>query len=122
MLYIKARYSHNQSTHKIVSVKLKQQSHRSSIPKLQEMGPLVSVEAGEQQALAIFPHSVWFINTADRDVSHESYLLMISNEDEVLAVFTKSSNGVSLKHLCCLFHNDNLWLYVLQDPSVFCST
>lgn len=122
VLNIKARYNDNQSTCKILSVKLKHQSHRISILKLQDIGSLVSVEAGEQQALAIFPHSVWFINTADRDVGHESYLLVISNEYEVLAVFTQSSNGVSLKHLCCLFYNDNLWLYVLQDPSVFCST
>lgn len=88
---------------------------------------MVSVEAGEQQALAIFPHCVWLYGSCSlaqqiRDVSNASYLLVISNEDEVLAIFTQSSNGVSLKHLCCLFYNDNLWPYVLQDPSVFGST
>lgn len=40
----------------------------------------------------------------------------------MLASFTKSSNSVSLKHLCCLFHNYNSWLYFLQDLTVFGST
>lgn len=115
------------STCRIVPVKLKDKTQRSSTPKLQETGPVISVEAGEQEVLATF--HIWclvkrfqFICTTVRGIGHGCYLLVISNEDEMLASFTQSSNGVSLKHLCCLFYNDNSWLYFLQDLTVFGST
>lgn len=85
------------------------------------------METGEQYILATL--HVWclvkrfyLICTKVRGICHEYYLLVISNEDEMLAGFTKSSNSVSLKHFCCLFHNYNLWLYFLQDLTVFGST
>lgn len=45
----------------------------------------------------------------------DSYLLVVSNEDEVLACFTQCGDGVGLENLCSLFYNHQTWTHVLQN-------
>lgn len=47
---------------------------------------------------------------------------MVPNQNEVLASFAQCGNGVGLKDLCSLFHNDDPGLHLLQDLAVFGST
>lgn len=44
---------------------------------------------------------------------------MISNQNEVLAVSAECGNDMGLQDFSCLLHNDQSWLELLQDLSVF---
>lgn len=50
------------------------------------------------------------------------YLLVVPNQNEVLASFAQCGNGVGLKDFSSLFHNDNPRLYLLQNLAIFGST
>lgn len=45
------------------------------------------------------------------------YLLVVANQDEVLARFTQGGDGVSLKNLCGLLYDHQPWLHFLQECS-----
>ena len=49
-------------------------------------------------------------------------LLVVPNQNEVLASLAQCGNGVGLKDFSCLFHNDNTRLHLLQNLAVFGST
>lgn len=42
----------------------------------------------------------------------QAYLLVVPNQNEVLASFAQCGNGVGLKDLCSLFHNDDPGLHL----------
>lgn len=48
-----------------------------------------------------------------------SYLLMISNENEVFACVAQRGDCVGFQHFCSLLHNHHRGLDLLQDTSVF---
>lgn len=50
------------------------------------------------------------------------YLLVVPNQNEVLASFAQCGNGVGLKDFSSLFHNDNPRLYLLQNLAILGST
>lgn len=47
------------------------------------------------------------------------HLLVVANEDEVLAIFAQRGDGVSLKNFCSLLDDHQTRLQLLQDLPVF---
>lgn len=51
-----------------------------------------------------------------------AYLLVVPNQNEVLASFAQGGNGVGLKDFSSLFQDDDPRLHLLQDLAIFGST
>lgn len=47
-------------------------------------------------------------------------LLVVSDEDEMLACFAQCGDGVGLENLCSLFYDHQTWTHFLQNSAVFC--
>ncbi len=58
---------------------------------------------------------IWFF----LNILSPVYLLVISDQNEVLAGFAEGGDGVRLQHLCRLFHDHQSRLQLLQSLSVF---